>query len=85
MTIGEEYRRLCFHLNHLQTVASLQTPIIFHNPLPIKKGNLEKVEVDLVALVPDQNLLDVVVGGVGLQLVQPVLDFLKQMKNCQLN
>jgi hypothetical protein len=37
-------------------------------------------KVDLVALVPDQNLLDVVVGGVGLQLVQPVLDFLKQMK-----
>jgi hypothetical protein len=42
-------------------------------------------KVYLVALVPDQNLLDVVVGGVGLQLVQPVLDFLKQMKNCQLN
>jgi hypothetical protein len=44
---------------------------------------LEKV--DLVALVPDKNLLDIVVGGVGLQLVQPVLDFLKQMKNCHLN
>jgi hypothetical protein len=48
-----------------------------------KRGKLKKV--DLVALVPDQNLLDIVVGGVGLQLVQPVLDFLRQIKNCQLN
>ena len=34
--------------------------------------------VDLVTLVAHQDLLNVVIGGVGLQLVQPVLNFLKR-------
>ena len=60
-------------------------------PEPTKKGSNSwlrkatelkywyiKMLVDLVTLVAHQDLLNVVIGGVGLQLVQPVLNFLKR-------